>query len=204
MRRAHHQEPAQSGWKSLLLPGGQRGQPWLSSALRPLSPSCTHLFSNQSLRNIKYKTLPYSISNHSIYKFIFSKKKKKVKDTVIQHNSSFPFLLERSLKRHSRSRKHSGMVLPSRGVPRERDSPLTLEFAQNRSCRDIQTWEILGLSSLEAKWPRHVQAILPPQGGLPQGPAPPGSGNSLSQEVPMPPSMAQWYSALLNHHGLWY
>lgn len=32
-----------------------------------------------SFKNIKYKTLPYSISNHSIYKFIFSKKKKKSK-----------------------------------------------------------------------------------------------------------------------------
>lgn len=40
-----------------------------------------------SLKNIKYKTLPYNISNHSIYKFIF--KKKKAEDTVIQHNSSF-------------------------------------------------------------------------------------------------------------------
>jgi len=29
-----------------------------------------------SLKIIKYKTLPYNISNHSIYKFIFAKKKK--------------------------------------------------------------------------------------------------------------------------------
>ena len=35
-----------------------------------------------SLKNIKYKTLPYSISNHSIYKFIFSKKCKRYSNST--------------------------------------------------------------------------------------------------------------------------
>lgn len=49
------------------------------------------MYGATSLKNIKYKTLPYNISNHSIYKFIFFLKKK-AEDTVIQHNSSFSFL----------------------------------------------------------------------------------------------------------------
>lgn len=73
--------------------------PWLFSPAS-LATFQTHLFSNQntkgmeqtSLKNIKYKTLPYNISNHSIYKFIL--KKKKAEDTVIQHNSSFLFFIK--------------------------------------------------------------------------------------------------------------
>lgn len=71
------------------------------------------MYGATSFKNIKYKTLPYSISNHSIYRFIFSKKN--VKDTVIQHNSSFSFLLSTSLKRNSRSRIHPEVWLPLEG-----------------------------------------------------------------------------------------
>lgn len=35
------------------------------------------MYGATSLKIIKYKTLLYNISNHSIYKFIFSKKKSK-------------------------------------------------------------------------------------------------------------------------------
>lgn len=100
-----------------------------------------------SLKIIKYKTLPYNISNHSIYKFISSKKKKKkVKDTVIQHNSSFSFHLSTSLKRNSRSGKHSGETLPTWGAPGELKSPSSVWSlsAQSHSCKDIWMWKILG------------------------------------------------------------
>lgn len=153
-----------------------------------------------SLKIIKYKTLPYNISNHSIYKFI-SSKKKKVKDTVIQHNSSFSFLLSTSLKRNSRSRKHSGETLPTWGAPEELKSPSSVWglSAQSHSCKDIWMWKILGTLFL---WrPSECETSrsnFPTSGYLPQDPAPSGPGNFLSQKVPIPPSMPQPFGVLLN------
>lgn len=142
-----------------------------------------------SFKNIKYKTLPYSISNHSIYSFIFSKKN--VKDTVIQHNSSFSFLLSTFLKRNSRSRAHSETWLPS-----ERSRSLTVH--QSRVClpramltRTFKCGRSWGLCPLEAKWIWVSRPNFPSQ-----HPAPWGPGNALS--------MLQAFGVLLNHNGSWH
>lgn len=153
MGHVHQQEPAEEHADTSSPSSRPQGsgldslQPWLLSLLlyTLVQQSKISVCGASSFKNIKYKTLPYSISNHSIYKFIFSKKKKKVKDTVIQHNSSFSFLLWTSLKRNFRSRKESGARLPSRGAPGELDSPSVWRFsAQSHSGKDIQRWKILG------------------------------------------------------------
>lgn len=115
-----------------------------------------------SLKIIKYKTLPY-ISNHSIYKFIFSKRK--VKDTVIQHNSSFSFLLSTSLKRNSRSGKHSGVMLPTReGSWGAWQSNTSLESVCPESLlQGHSNVEDTGNSvPLKTKWMWNVQTQPPP------------------------------------------
>jgi hypothetical protein len=80
---------------------GQRGT--MTLALQPclLSFSFKHtgssrkaiLYGTTSLKNIKYKTLPYSISNHSIYKFIILKKSKRY-----SNSTQFKFFFSSSLK----------------------------------------------------------------------------------------------------------
>lgn len=199
---AHWQEPAEHVQKYLLLPQGQEVWPWLPSKLRPIFPSNTHLFSNQSLKCVgqlasrisNIKLCHIVISNHSIYRFIFSKN---VKDTVIQHNSSFSFLLSTSLKRNSRSRIHSEVWLPSEGSR-------SLTVHQSKVCRPRATLartfkcgRSRGLCPLEAKWIWSVQAELPhPRQSAPR-PSPWGTRKC-------PPSMPQTFGVLLNHNGSWH
>lgn len=80
---AHWQKPAERVQKHLLLPQGQGGttltpfeiETHLSLLYILVQQSKLKMYGATSFKNIKYKTLPYSISNHSIYRFIFSKKK---------------------------------------------------------------------------------------------------------------------------------
>lgn len=94
----HWQEPAERVQKYLFLPQGQGGET-LTPFDKTHFPSYTHLFSNQSLKcvgqlasrisNIKLCHIVFQITLFTVLSF----QKKNVKDTVIQHNSSFSFLL---------------------------------------------------------------------------------------------------------------
>lgn len=142
--------------------------PGLSSASPPLSPSCTQLFSNQSLnvwstsfKDIKYKTLPYSIiSNHSIYKFIFSKKKKCKR---YSNSTQFKFFFsclnfpkEEFQKRTLEQGYCPKGLLGSSTVHQFGVGLSRVTLARTFKCR--RSW---GLCSLEAKWIWNVRAELP-------------------------------------------
>lgn len=194
----------------LLFPQGHRGVALTRVSLGSGLSSYTLLFSHRrsmcgasSFKNIKYKTLPYSISNHSIYKFIFSKKKN-VKDTVIQHNSSFSFLLWTSLKRNFRSRKESGARLPSRGAPGELTVHQCGVFLPRVTlARTFKCGRSGELCSSEAKW---IETSRLSEDRLPQDPAPSDRKFSFSKgthptfHVPVfwCPSELQWLRILVS------
>lgn len=77
----HQQAPAESAEASPSSRPGRDGLHSLRPHLRPLplTHTCSAVEASvcgaSSFKNIKYKTLPYSISNHSIYKFYLFKKK---------------------------------------------------------------------------------------------------------------------------------
>lgn len=114
----------------------------------PLIHTCSAIKASTcgtSFKNIKYKTLPYSISNHSIYKFIFSKKKKKSKR--YSNSTQFKFFfssLNFPKEKFQKQEKPWCMAAILRG-PGECDSPTIWSVsAQSHSCKDIQMWKILG------------------------------------------------------------
>lgn len=103
-----------------------------------------------SFKNIKYKTLPYSYFK-SLYLQVYLFKKN-VKDTVIQHNSSFSFLLSTSLKRNPKSRTHSSEVrLPSEGCGSLRVHQAKVCLPRATLARTFKRGRSRGLCPLEAK-----------------------------------------------------
>lgn len=135
----------------LLLPQGHRGVALTRVSLGSGLSSYTLLFSHRrsmcgasSFKNIKYKTLPYSISNHSIYKFIFSKKKKcKRYSNSTQFKFFFSSLNFPKEEFQKQERVWSKAAIPrgSRGA----HSPSVWRFsAQSHSGKDIQVWKIRG------------------------------------------------------------
>lgn len=157
---------------------------WLPSRLRPIFPSYTYLFSNQSLKCMEQLAL--RISNIKLYHIVFqitlftglSFQKKNVKDTVIQHNSSFPFLLSISLKRNSRSRIHSEVWLPLEGPGAWQSISLKFIFPEpllqgHSSVEDPGDSVLWRPSESEVSRPN-----FPTQDSLPQDPAPRGPGNA--------------------------
>ena len=87
----HQQEPAGHVQTHPLLPQGHRRMT-LTLSLQsrflalPLIYTCSAIKASMcgatGFKNIKYKTLPYRISNHSIYRFIFSKKCKRYSNST--------------------------------------------------------------------------------------------------------------------------
>lgn len=156
-----------------------------------------------SLKNIKYKTLPYSISNHSIYKFIFSKKCKRY-----SNSTQFKFFFS-SLKFPREAFRKQDTLWNKAAIPEGLSGSLTvphfgvglprITLAGTFKCGKYWDSLLWKPSGVEMSRPN-----FPIQGGLPQDPAPSGPGNPLSQKVPIPPSMPQPCGILLNHNGLWY
>lgn len=160
----------------------REGWPWLPST-RPIFPSYTHLFSNQSLKcvgqlasrisNIKLCHIVFQITLFTVLSF-----QKNVKDTVIQHNSSFSFLLSTSLKRNSRSRTHYEAWLPLEGSGSLTVHQSRVHLPRATLARTFKCGRSWGLCPLEAKWIWVSRPNFPTQGSLPQDPAPWGPGNA--------------------------
>lgn len=153
---AHWQEPAEHVQKYLLLPQGQEVWPWLPSRLRPIFPSYIHLFSNQSLKCVgqlasrisNIKLCHIVISNHSIYRFIFSKKCKRYSNPT-----QFKFFFSSfNFPKEEFQEQDTLWSVAAIGGVREPDSPSVQSLsAQSHSCKDIQVWKILGTLSFGAQ-----------------------------------------------------
>lgn len=187
-------------WAYLLLPGQRAQWPWLfhlapflslwNTLIQQSQPKCEAT----SLKNIKYKTLPYSVSNHSIYKFILKKKDRKRYSNSTQFKFFFSSL---EVPNGIPETGHFGAMLPSKGLL----GRLTVYSCP--SYKKIHTWKIWRLCSLEVKWIWNVQVELPHPRQSSTRPSP------LSRKFPFLEGIHSIIHApnsgvFLNSNGLWY
>lgn len=95
------------------------------------------MYEATSLKNIKYKTLPYNISNHSIYKFIFKKKKSRRYSNSTQFKFFFSSL--KNPKGVPGARDTLWYNTAIREAPGECDSMSRVPLARTFECEDTMT-----------------------------------------------------------------
>lgn len=150
--RYGHREPAERVQKCLLPPRGQTGttSTLLSLALSLSLSSHTrsaikvYMCGATSFKSIKYKTLPYRISNHSIYRFTFSIKCKRYSNSTQFKFFFSPLNFHMEKLQTQGTREHGRHPQGSW----EADSPSVWSLsAQRHPCKDTQVGKILGTLS---------------------------------------------------------